>query len=92
MDPGSRRFMWDVMTQHLRGRAAILTTHAMDEADALCTRIGIMVKGRMEGLGTSQVRCRPERGPRWAARHRTNGAPRPPAPRATHRRRATNST
>ena len=56
MDPSSRRFMWDIITQHIQGRAAILTTHAMDEADALCTRIGIMVKGRLECLGTSQVR------------------------------------
>ena len=28
-------------------RGAILTTHSMEEADALCSRLGIMVKGEM---------------------------------------------
>jgi ATP-binding cassette subfamily A (ABC1) protein 5 len=31
-----------------QNRGAILTTHYMEEADALCTRIGIMVNGQME--------------------------------------------
>lgn len=35
-------------------RAAILTTHSMEEADALCTRLGIMVKGVMRCLGSIQ--------------------------------------
>ncbi|KAJ8437052.1 hypothetical protein Cgig2_025899 [Carnegiea gigantea] len=47
MDPIAKRFMWDVIS-HLstrRGRTGvILTTHSMNEAQALCTRIGIMVK------------------------------------------------
>ena len=34
-------------------RAVVLTTHSMEEADALCTRIGIMAKGRMRCLGSS---------------------------------------
>lgn len=54
MDPSSRRFIWDVILDHLKGRASILTTHSMDEADALCTRIAIMVNGRLECIGTSQ--------------------------------------
>ena len=29
-------------------RGAILTTHYMEEADALCSRIAIMVNGKME--------------------------------------------
>ena len=29
-------------------RGAILTTHYMEEADALCSRVGIMVNGQME--------------------------------------------
>jgi ATP-binding cassette subfamily A (ABC1) protein 5 len=28
-------------------RGAILTTHSMEEADALCSRVGIMVKGQL---------------------------------------------
>ncbi|WAR12285.1 ABCA5-like protein, partial [Mya arenaria] len=35
-------------------RGAILTTHYMEEADALCSRIAIMVNGKMECLGSSQ--------------------------------------
>ena len=32
----------------------MLTTHSMEEADALCTRIGIMVNGELKSLGTPQ--------------------------------------
>ena len=32
----------------------MLTTHSMEEADALCTRIGIMVNGRLMTLGSPQ--------------------------------------
>jgi len=46
MDPVAKRFMWDVISR-LSTRsgktAVILTTHSMNEAQALCTRIGIMV-------------------------------------------------
>lgn len=28
-------------------RGAILTTHSMEEADALCSKVGIMVKGEL---------------------------------------------
>ncbi|KAI2474243.1 ATP binding cassette (ABC) protein subfamily A member [Diabrotica virgifera virgifera] len=40
-----------------RGRGskgAILTTHSMEEADALCSRVGIMVKGELRCLGSTQ--------------------------------------
>ncbi len=30
------------------GKGAVLTTHAMEEADALCTRLGIMVGGELK--------------------------------------------
>lgn len=46
MDPIAKRFMWDVISylSTRRGRTAvILTTHSMNEAQALCTRMGIMV-------------------------------------------------
>uniref|UniRef100_A0A6P7HF40 ABC transporter A family member 1-like n=1 Tax=Diabrotica virgifera virgifera TaxID=50390 RepID=A0A6P7HF40_DIAVI len=48
MDPQSKRFLWDTILTNFRGsRGAILTTHSMEEADALCSRIGIMVKGEL---------------------------------------------
>ncbi|KAG5406450.1 hypothetical protein IGI04_012569 [Brassica rapa subsp. trilocularis] len=37
----------------LKGRAIILTTHSMEEADILSDRIGIMAKGRLRCIGTS---------------------------------------
>lgn len=44
MDPLARRFMWDVISRisTLDGKCSVvLTTHSMEEAEALCTRIGI---------------------------------------------------
>jgi len=35
------------------GRAVILTTHSMEECEALCNRIGIMVNGRLVCLGSA---------------------------------------
>jgi ABC-type multidrug transport system ATPase subunit len=40
MDPKARRFMWDLISSTLRHRSVILTTHSMEEAEALCQRIG----------------------------------------------------
>ena len=55
MDPQSKRFLWNTISASFKGqRGAILTTHSMEEADALCSRVGIMVKGEMRCLGTSQ--------------------------------------
>ena len=48
--------MWDIILENKKGRATILTTHSMEEADALCSRIAIMVKGELKCIGTSQVR------------------------------------
>ena len=55
MDPHSRRAMWDVIVSTLnKDRAIVLTTHSMDECEAICTRIGIMVNGVLRCLGTAQ--------------------------------------
>ncbi|RWR92000.1 ABC transporter family protein [Cinnamomum micranthum f. kanehirae] len=57
MDPIAKRFMWEVIS-HLSTRqgktAVILTTHSMNEAQALCTRIGVMVAGRLRCIGSPQ--------------------------------------
>lgn len=47
MDPESRRFMWSVIGKIAQKKtsAVVLTTHSMDEAEALSTKMGIMVKG-----------------------------------------------
>ena len=54
MDPASRRFMWDLIAHTMKGRAVILTTHSMEEAEALCQRIAIMVGGSLRCLGSAQ--------------------------------------
>lgn len=50
----SRRNLWSVILRTMSHRAVVLTTHSMEEAEALCHRIGIMVKGQLRALGTKQ--------------------------------------
>lgn len=56
MDPQSKRFLWDTISSCFEGteRGAILTTHYMEEADALCSRVAIMVNGKLQCLGETQ--------------------------------------
>ena len=57
MDPTARRFMWEVVANISSNKtsAVILTTHSMEEAEALSTKMGIMVKGgTFKCFGTSQ--------------------------------------
>lgn len=53
MDPISRRAVWDAINGAKQAAAVVLTTHSMEEADALGDRIAIMVRGRMRVLGGS---------------------------------------
>lgn len=58
MDPEARRFMWQVVeniSQRDGKSAVILTTHSMEEAEALSTKMGIMVRGGIfRCFGSSQ--------------------------------------
>jgi ATP-binding cassette, subfamily A (ABC1), member 3 len=58
MDPQARRFMWSVVeriSQRDKKSAVILTTHSMEEAEALSTKMGIMVRGGIfRCFGSSQ--------------------------------------
>ena len=55
MDPQSKRFVWDTILASFKGdRGAIMTTHSMEEAAALCSRVGIMVNGELRCLGSTQ--------------------------------------
>lgn len=56
MDPISKRFLWDTITSTFRNtnKGAILTTHNMEEADAVCDRVGIMINGELRCLGSTQ--------------------------------------
>jgi ABC-2 type transport system ATP-binding protein len=53
LDPVARHSVWD-RVRDLRerfGTTMLLTTHLMDEADALCDRIGVLHAGVLEAVG-----------------------------------------
>lgn len=55
MDPHARRFMWKVISRistQRKNSAVILTTHSMEEAEALSTNMGIMVDGEFKCFGS----------------------------------------
>jgi len=55
LDPNARQRLWDVVRNlRSRGRTVILTTHYMDEAQALCDRVAIIHGGRIAQIGTPQ--------------------------------------
>lgn len=53
LDPHARRAVWDIVRQlHDEGRTIVLTTHAMEEAEALCGRIAIIDRGQIVACDT----------------------------------------
>ena len=53
LDPQSRAHMWDeVRRLRAEGMTVFITTHYLDEADALCDRISIMDNGEIVASGT----------------------------------------
>ena len=52
LDPVSQRNLWNLIKSTMTGRAVLLTTHSMLEADALCDRIGIQVRGQFHCVGS----------------------------------------
>ncbi len=53
LDPQSRRQLWSLLDRfRARGGTILLTTHYMDEAQALCDRVAIVDRGRVIALGT----------------------------------------
>jgi ABC-2 type transport system ATP-binding protein len=56
LDPLNRRRVWDQLTRlKQEGRTIVLTTHYMDEADALSDRLVIISKGKIVAQGTPQT-------------------------------------
>ncbi|XP_061346675.1 ABC transporter A family member 7-like [Gastrolobium bilobum] len=51
LDPASRKSLWNVVRRAKQDRAIILTTHSMEEAEALCDRLGIFVNGSLQCVG-----------------------------------------
>ncbi|XP_077644282.1 ATP-binding cassette sub-family A member 13 [Lonchura striata] len=55
MDPCSKRYLWKAILKEVQdGCAAVLTSHSMEECEALCTRLAIMVNGAFKCLGSPQ--------------------------------------
>jgi ABC-2 type transport system ATP-binding protein len=55
LDPEARRETWRyLLAMKKEGRAILLTTHYMEEAERLSDRVAIMVKGRIAAIGKTQ--------------------------------------
>ncbi|XP_023327394.1 ATP-binding cassette sub-family A member 2 [Eurytemora carolleeae] len=82
MDPGARRFLWNSILEMIKGgQSVVLTSHSMEECEALCSRLGIMVNGQFKCLGSIQhlknrfgsgytltIRCEEGKGEEMSAR------------------------
>jgi len=57
MDPGARLNMWKIMNKmikQIKDSTFILTTHSLEEAETLCTKIAILVEGDIKTIGSLQ--------------------------------------
>jgi ABC-type multidrug transport system ATPase subunit len=57
VDPFAKRLVWRAITQlstASQNSTVVLTTHSMEEAEALCPRMGIMVDGEFKCFGSAQ--------------------------------------
>ncbi|XP_033473300.2 uncharacterized protein abca12 [Epinephelus lanceolatus] len=55
MDPHTKRHLWKIISEEVKGKCAVvLTSHSMEECEALCGRLAIMVKGQFRCLGSLQ--------------------------------------
>lgn len=55
MDPQSKRMMWDVIqnvSSIQKKSAVVLTSHSMEEVEALCSKVTIMNNGEFKCLGS----------------------------------------
>ncbi|XP_069685914.1 phospholipid-transporting ATPase ABCA3-like [Periplaneta americana] len=55
IDPESRRKLWDMISWlRTAGSTVVLTSHSMEECEALCTNLAIMANGQLQYLGSAQ--------------------------------------
>jgi len=55
LDPQTRLLLWEIVREYnARGKTIVMTTHNMEEADGLCTRVAIVDHGRVIALGTPE--------------------------------------
>jgi ATP-binding cassette, subfamily A (ABC1), member 3 len=53
MDPVARRSLWNFIAESSASKSVMITTHSMEECEALCSRVAIMVDGSFKCLGSS---------------------------------------
>ena len=55
MDPKTRRNLWNILNIiRNSGKLLVLSTHSMDEIEALSTKLGIIIKGELKCIGNIQ--------------------------------------
>lgn len=58
LDINARRLLWDVVKSlHAKGTTVFLTTHYIEEAEALCDRVGIINHGKIIALDEPKKLC-----------------------------------
>ncbi|MGE0875251.1 MAG: ATP-binding cassette domain-containing protein [Burkholderiales bacterium] len=56
LDPQARHLIWERLRQlRAEGKTLVLTTHFMEEAERLCTRLVVMDRGRVVAVGTPRA-------------------------------------
>jgi ABC-2 type transport system ATP-binding protein len=78
LDPVARDSVWGRVRelQERHGATVLLTTHYMEEADALCDRVGLMHLGRLRAVGAAaelKAALGPEASLEDVFRHYTGG-------------------
>ena len=53
IDVKARRELWSILERYRQSRTMLISTHYMDEAEALADRIVIMAKGSLKCAGTT---------------------------------------
>ena len=58
LDPQVRRRIWELITElKAQGITIVLTTHYIEEAQALCDRVAILNRGQLAALDTTENLC-----------------------------------
>lgn len=53
LDPQTKLLLWEIIREYNQtGKTILLTTHYMEEADALCDRVALMHHGKLRAVGT----------------------------------------
>ncbi len=82
LDPQARRHLWEIiLALREQGRTIVLTTHYIEEAEALCQRVGVMAEGELIALDAPET---------LIERHRAHIISSESSPIRTHSRRSLN--